>query len=114
MEKQVKEYGDNLEKADREKIEEDLKQLKELAAKDDVSKEDLDKAIEATMTSSQKIGEAMQKAAAAKAASDTKQSQAEDATGSNDNGSSANKDNGGVNKDTADKKDAQEGEVVKE
>ncbi|HPS40776.1 MAG TPA: Hsp70 family protein, partial [Candidatus Woesebacteria bacterium] len=114
MEKQIKDYGDNLEKADREKIEEDLKQLKELAAKDDVSKEDLDKAIEATMTSSQKIGEAMQKAAAAKAASDTKQSQTEDATGSNDKGDSANKDNGGVNKDTADKKDAQEGEVVKE
>jgi len=109
MEKQVKEYGDNLEKADREKIEEDLKQLKELAAKDDVSKEDLDKAIEATMTSSQKIGEAMQKAAAAKAASQANQSQSGNADGSSDGA------NGDTDKKaTADKKDAQEGEVVEE
>ncbi len=103
MEKQLKEYGDKLESADKEKIEEDLKKLKEMAAKEDVSKDDLEKAIEATLTSSQKIGEAMQKAQADKAKTDAKTSE----TGSEDK-----KDN----EETADaqKKDAEEGEVVKE
>ncbi len=103
MEKQLKEYGDKLESADREKIEEDLKKLKEMAAKEDVSKEDLDKAIEATMASASKIGEAMQKAQAAQAQAEAKKS-----------------DTAGENKKTdeaaanAQKKDAEEGEVVKE
>ena len=101
MEKQLKEYGEHLESADREKIEEDLKQLKELAAKEDVTKEDLEKAIEATMTSAQKIGEAMQKAQAAKA------SQA---------GAEAKPEGEAPKAETAsdDKKTAEEGEVVKE
>ncbi len=102
MEKQVKEYGSNLETADKEKIEQDLNKLKELAAKDDVAKEDLDKAIEATMTSAQKIGEAMQKAQAAKASA---------APGADDKGEAKS----GESKDgETDKKEAQEGEVVKE
>ena len=101
MEKQVKEYGDKLETADREKIEEDLKQLKELAAKEDVVKEDLDKAIEATMASAQKIGEAMQKAQAASASKTADSSQKEAKTD-------------GDKEENADKKDAQEGEVVEE
>jgi molecular chaperone DnaK len=101
MEKQLKEYGEHLESADREKIEEDLKQLKELAAKEDVAKEDLEKAIEATMTSAQKIGEAMQKTQAAKA------SQA---------GAEAKPEGEAPKAETAsdDKKTAEEGEVVKE
>jgi len=103
MEKQLKEYGENLQAADKEKIEEDLKKLQELAAKEDVSKEDLDKAIEATMASSQKIGEAMQKAQAAKAQTDAKSGEA----------SSEDKKDGEETAD-ADKKDAEEGEVVKE
>lgn len=98
MEKQLKEYGEHLETADREKIEENLKQLKELAAKEDVAKEDLEKAIEATMTSAQKIGEAMQKAQAAKASSASDQAKSEGETTS----------------DKSDKKEAEEGEVVKE
>ncbi len=103
MEKQLKEYGDKLESADKEKIEEDLKKLKELAAQEDVSKDDLEKAIEATMTSSQKIGEAMQKAnqtqqAAPGGASDTKNEDKKD----------------DKNTAEADKKEAEEGEVVKE
>ena len=100
MEKQVKEYGENLEAADKEKIEEDLKKLKELAAKEDVAKEDLDKAIEATMASASKIGEAMQKAQAAKAQADAGKGDA--------NAKSEAK------SEDADKKDAQEGEVVEE
>lgn len=98
MEKQLKEYGEHLEAADREKIEENLKQLKELAAKEDVAKEDLEKAIEATMTSAQKIGEAMQKAQAAKTSSAGDQTKSEGETTS----------------DKSDKKEAEEGEVVKE
>jgi molecular chaperone DnaK len=105
MEKQLKEYGDNLEKADKEKIEEDLKKLKELAAKDDVSKEDLDKATEATMASASKIGEAMQKAQAAKA-----QAEAGKANASKD-GEAKKEESKDEN---ADKKSAQEGEVVEE
>jgi len=103
MEKQLKEYGDKLESADREKIEEDLKKLKEMADKEDVSKEDLDKAIEATMASASKIGEAMQKAQATKAQADAKSGEA---------GSEDKKDD--KNTAEADKKDAEEGEVVKE
>lgn len=103
MEKQLKEYGDKLESADREKIEEDLKKLKEMAEKEDVSKEDLDKAIEATLTSSQKIGEAMQKAQAAKAQADAKTSDTKNEDKKDDK-----------NTAEADKKDAEEGEVVKE
>ena len=103
MEKQLKEYGDKLESADKEKIEEDLKKLKEMAAKEDVSKDDLEKAIEATLTSSQKIGEAMQKAQADKAKTDAKTGEA----------SSEDKKDGEETAN-ADKKDAEEGEVVKE
>ena len=103
MEKQLKEYGDKLESTDKEKIEEDLKKLKEMAAKEDVSKDDLEKAIEATLTSSQKIGEAMQKAQADKAKTDAKTGEA----------SSEDKKDGEETAN-ADKKDAEEGEVVKE
>jgi molecular chaperone DnaK len=103
MEKQLKEYGDKLESADREKIEEDLKKLKEMADKEDVSKEDLDKAIEATMASASKIGEAMQKAQAAKAQTDAK-------AGTN----SGEDQKDGEKNAESDKKDAEEGEVVKE
>lgn len=98
IEKQVKEYGDKLEKADKEKIEEDVKKLKELAAKEDVSKDELEKAIEATFASAQKMGEVMQKAAAAKAApADGKEGKPAEEKKNND-----------------EKKDVEEGEVVKE
>lgn len=67
IEKQLEEYGDKLEKADKEAIAENVKKLKELAAKDDVTKEELDKASEEMFKSAQKIGEVMQKEQAAKA-----------------------------------------------
>jgi molecular chaperone DnaK len=99
MEKQVKEYGDKLEAKDKEQIEEDIKKLKELAAKEDVSKEELDKAVEATLTSAQKIGEVMQKAQAAQAQA-----------------GAANQADGEAEKseENAEKKDAEEGEIVEE
>lgn len=60
IEKQLKEHGDKL-GDDKKVIEENVQKLKELAAKEDASKEDLDKAIEATYTSAQKIGEVLAK-----------------------------------------------------
>lgn len=64
IEKQLGEYGDKLEAKDKEQIEKDVKALKDLAAKDDVTKEELDKATESMFKSAQKIGEVMQKAQA--------------------------------------------------
>ncbi|MBP7700950.1 molecular chaperone DnaK [Candidatus Woesebacteria bacterium] len=66
IEKQLEEYGDKLEKDDKESIAENVKKLKELAAKDDVTKEELDSATDEMFKSAQKIGEAMQKEQAAK------------------------------------------------
>lgn len=64
LEKQVKEHGDKVDKAEREKIEEAVKKLKELSEKDEASAEDLNKASEETMTLAQKLGEAIYKAQA--------------------------------------------------
>ncbi|MBP7842893.1 molecular chaperone DnaK [Candidatus Woesebacteria bacterium] len=66
IEKQLEEYGDKLEVKDKEEIAENAKKLKELAAKDDVTKEELDTATDEMFKSAQKIGEAMQKAQAEK------------------------------------------------
>ncbi len=78
MEKQVKEYGDKLEnQEDKKKIEDDITNLKKLAADENATKEQLDKAIEDTMKSAQKIGEAMQKAQAEKEKSE-KETKTED------------------------------------
>lgn len=64
IEKQLSEYGDKLDAKDKEQIEKDVKALKDLAAKEDVTKEELDKATESMFKSAQKIGEVMQKAQA--------------------------------------------------
>jgi molecular chaperone DnaK len=64
MEKQLKEYGDKLGKADKEKIEENIKKLQEMTAKDDATAEDLKKATDATLESAQKIAQVMQAAQA--------------------------------------------------
>ncbi len=98
MEKQLKDYGDKLDKKDKEVIEENVKKLKEMAGKDDVTKEALDKATEETLNSAQKLGEAMQKAQATEA------------------NQAAGKDDKGNKKEakTDDKKAAEEGEVVDE
>ena len=100
MEKQLKEYGDKLEAADKDKISENVKKLQELIAKEDVTKEEIDQAMQATLTSAQKIGEVMQKA------------QAEAAQAGAANGADTDKEaDKGKNEE---KKDAEEGEVVKE
>jgi molecular chaperone DnaK len=97
MEKQLKDYGDKVDEKDRKAIEENVKKLKELAEKTDVTKEELDKATEETLTSAQKLGEAMQKANQAKA-----EPAKDEAKG----------DKNAKGKD--DKSGAEEGEVVKE
>jgi len=109
IEKQLKEYGEKLEKADKEKIETDIKALKDLAAKEDVTKEELEKAIDATFASAQKIGEVMQKAQAEEAtkgatADKKTESEAKDKTSSAKDEKSKSKED--------EKKDAEEGEVV--
>ncbi len=100
LEKQLKEYGDKLDEKEKEKIEDNVKALKKLTEKEDVTKEELEKAMEETLTSAQKIGEAMQKAQAAKASAkqDDKESKKSDEKKS----------------EKKDDKDVEEGEVVKE
>ena len=62
LEKQLKEYGDKVDEEVKTEIEENVKKLKEMSEKDDVTKEELDKATEETFKVAQKMGEAMQKA----------------------------------------------------
>lgn len=71
MEKQMKEYGDKVDEKDRQTINDNIESLKKLAESESATKEDLEKAINETMTSAQKIGEAMNKAQA-EAAKDSK------------------------------------------
>ena len=104
IEKQLEEYGKELDEKDKENIEENVKKLKEMAVKDDVSKEDLEEATKETLESAQKIGEAMQKANAAKA------SKAKAGESKKDEKDAKGKDS----KKTDEKKDAEEGEVVEE
>jgi molecular chaperone DnaK len=59
LEKQLEEYGDKLEAKDKEAIEENVKKLKELAAKEDASVEELKTATEETLNSAQKIAQVM-------------------------------------------------------
>lgn len=119
IENQLKEYGDKLDAKDKAEIEENVKQLKELAAKDDSTKEQIDTASEAMLTSAQKIGEAMQKAQAesAKAGAGATEGGGEsDEAGADGAASSSEDQNADEKKTETDdaKKDAEEGEVVKE
>jgi molecular chaperone DnaK len=68
MEKQLKDYGSALESDDdRKKIADNIEALKKLTTDDSASKDDLDKAIEETLQSAQKLGEALGKKQAAEA-----------------------------------------------
>lgn len=114
IEKQLKEYGDKLGAEDKKAIEENVAKLKELAAKDDATKEALDTATQATLTSAQKIGEAMQKAAGPNAGGPSTGGPA-DGPGANAPGADGKTGDG--KPEDASKKDeksqAEEGEVVK-
>jgi molecular chaperone DnaK len=72
IEKQLDEYGDKVDDKVKESIEESVEKLKELAEKEGVSKEELDKATEQTLKSAQQLGEAMRKAQAAEQAKKSK------------------------------------------
>ena len=61
IEKQLKEHGDKLDKADKDKIEENVNKLKELVEKPEATAEDLKKATEETLTAAQKLGEMVYK-----------------------------------------------------
>ena len=97
LRKQLKEYGEHLEASDREAIEKNVNELEVLVKKEGVTEEELKKAVEETMQGAQKIGEAMQKANAAKAG--TEQPKAEGETKTEESSKPEN---------------AEEGEVVKE
>lgn len=130
IEKQLKEYDKHLAEEDKKTISDNVTKLKELAGKDDATQEELEKATEETLTSAQKIGEAMQKAQAEKASGDKNGSDADKDAGKADDANSAGKDakedvgGGDESADESasekgkakknDKDDAQEGEVVKE
>jgi molecular chaperone DnaK len=105
IEKQLKDYGDKLDPKDKSEIEENVKKLKELAAQDGATKEDLDKATEEMFKSAQKIGEAMQKSGAQPSAAGT-----DPAAGSASSAEGSKSDA----KKSDDKGSAEEGEVVKE
>jgi molecular chaperone DnaK len=102
IEKQVKDYGDKVDKKDKEAIEENVKKLKELAAQEGATKEELDKAVDETFKSAQKLGEAMQKANAEKG-KEGSESKVE-----------GEEDKDKKDKKSKDKESAEEGEVVKE
>jgi molecular chaperone DnaK len=106
LEKQLKEHGDKLEKPDREKIEEDVKKLKELAENEEASAEDLKKATEETLTASQKLGELVYTQAAETQAEGA--GEAKDIGKDKKNGEKQKKDKG------EDKAEAEEGEIVEE
>ncbi len=108
IEKQLKEYEKHLADDDKKVIGENVKKLKELAEKDDVTKEELDKATEETLTSAQKIGEAMQKAQAEKSKAGDSDKKATSKAGAADKGKDDKKSS------KSNKDEAEEGEVVKE
>ncbi len=109
MEKQLKEYGDKLEAKDKEAIEQNVTKLKELAAKDDVTAEELKKATDETLTSAQKIAQVMQAANQAGAQGGAGSAGDGGAAGSGDASGDAAKD-----ESSKEKGKAEEGEVINE
>lgn len=106
IEKQLEEYGDKLEEKDKEEIAENAKKLKELAQKDDVTKEELDSATDEMFKSAQKIGEVMQKAQADEAA--------KAGAGAREAGAGSSADSDAKSEAKKNAEGAEEGEVVNE
>ena len=100
-EKALKEHGDKVDDAIKKEIEDKLKELNELRGKDDVSAEDLKKAIEEVSKASQKLGEEVYKAAQQEAGQQQAQagSEVKDEAG-----------NTAQEEQTKDKEEAKEGE----
>lgn len=103
LEKQMKDYGDKLtNEDDKKKIADDIDELKKLVEADDATKEDLDKATQAALTSAQKLGEAMRQAQEAAAKPEEKAEPGDQAAGNDANQGDAK----------AETSEAVEGEVV--
>lgn len=116
IEKQLEEYGDKLEAKDKDAIATNVKELRELAKKDDATKEQLDQATDEMFKSAQKIGEVMQKAQAEAGASSSPENGATP-TDSAENPGAAEGDTDAKSKKSETKKakdEAQEGEVINE
>ncbi len=87
LRKQLKEYKDKLPKDEAKKIQEDVDALDKLIQKQDVTKEEIDKAVEQTLTSAQKIYELMSKQESKeKSTSDTKDTKNSDSKSSDSKG----------------------------
>lgn len=103
LEKQIAEYGEKVEKDVLDKVKENVEALKKMIEKEDATKEELEKAAEETLTSAQKIGEAMMKAQSeAGKAGEAGKADASASTGEGDT----------AEKPADEKKSAEEGEVV--
>jgi molecular chaperone DnaK len=103
LEKQVKDYGSKVDEKDLKAIEENVKKLKELVEDSSATKEALDKASEETLTSAQKLGEAMMKEQQGGAAAGGAPGAGTTSEGSTESGEEKKKGDS-----------AEEGEVVKE
>lgn len=107
LEKQIKEYGDKVDKETVEKVQTNVDALKKLLEKTDATAEELNNAADETLNSAQKIGEEMMKAqsAASQPGAETPQSEGGKAEEvKTEDGKSGGQDDS--------KKDAEEGEVV--
>ena len=105
VEKSLKDHGDKLEKADKEKLEELVKKLKELTENPETDAETLNKATDELMEASQKLGELVYKAAQEEAAAQ--------APGAGDKKTDKKSDKKDKKSKKADAK-VEEGEVVEE
>jgi molecular chaperone DnaK len=115
LEKQLKEYGDKLDEKVKKEIEENVKKLKELASQENVTKEELDEAVDETFKSAQKMGEAMQKAQSEQQSQAKSQDDKDDQNKSDQSKKKNKAKDGKDDKANRDDKDsAQEGEVVEE
>lgn len=106
LEKQLEEYGDKVAEADKVAITESVDKLKELAEKEDATKELLDSAVEDTFEVAQKMAEAMQKAQAEAGAGGVGGSGGAGATGAGGDDEGASGDD--ATDDAADKKGAKD------
>ncbi len=105
LEKQLGEYGDKLKKEEKEEIEENVKKLKELAAKEDAGVDELKKATEETLNSAQKMAAAFQQAQAGQGQPDGEKVKVDLNEDENNDGPSSAKASAGK---------AEEGEVVED
>ncbi len=104
LEKQLKDHGDKLDKTDREKLEEQVGKLKELAEKGEADADTLNKAVDETLTSAQKLGEIVYKATSDSAKDDPgKKDEVKENEKKEEKDAAANG-----------KKKAEEGEVIEE